>query len=175
MLPMVAIAVGMALGYATGGSVRSIPSPSPRQAAVLMVAYVAQVLVRGVFGAGHAIWWAWSAIGATLAVLLWMTATMSGMRLASAGVALNAIVVLLNGGMPVAAALGSRGGAGIQRFYMLNSRGAAAPVLADVIPLRALGQTIMLSPGDVLLAVGVCAYIYNGMHDMIRIRQKDSA
>lgn len=164
MLPIAAIILGLGLGFATGGRTRSIPVPSTMQAMTVVTLYVAQALVRGVAGASHSLWWSWSLIGLLLAAALWASPSVNGARLASAGVALNALVVALNGGMPVGTDSKWGSIATARPFYLLNVKNAAAAVLADVLPIHLLGSTTLISIGDLLLSVAVCAYITNGMH-----------
>lgn len=175
MLPLIAIAVGVGLGYATGGAVRSIPAPSVPQVAGLAVLYTAQAAIRGLLSGSHAVWWVWSVIGIVLAVLLWLVPAITGARLASAGVAMNVLVVLLNGGMPVVTASAVVGAGAARPFYLLDPKSAVATALADVLPLRLLGQTTMLSVGDILLAIGVCAYVVLGMRREEWNSQEESA
>ncbi len=85
------------------------------------------------------------------------------------GLALNLLVVLSNGGMPVLLtdpiAL-SNAGAQISRslgFYQLAGPGTVLASLGDVVPLGLGAYRVLLSPGDVLLVVGVAALIVSSM------------
>ena len=92
-----------------------------------------------------------------------------GIWVVGVGLALNLLVVLANGGMPVLVtdpiAL-SKAGAPIARsmgFYQLAGPGTALAPLGDVVPLGLGAYRVLLSPGDVLLVVGVATLIVGSM------------
>jgi hypothetical protein len=80
-------------------------------------------------------------------------------------VVLNLVVVVANMGMPVASnlqvaghAIGQSGG-----FYQLAGAETIGGWAGDALPLVAFGQRYLLSPGDMLLMVGVAALIASAM------------
>jgi hypothetical protein len=88
------------------------------------------------------------------------------------GLLLNAVVITANGGrMPLSvealarvahlAALPSGGGG--DGYHMLAGPGTRFPGLGDVLPLGVAGRGLVLSPGDVALALGLAGFIQAGM------------
>ncbi len=99
----------------------------------------------------------------------------SGMWLAGVGILMNFTVIALNGGMPVsteAAAIA----AGLDSLEVVVNdfkhvellATSRLPALADVIPLRLLGISQVISLGDVLLAVGVGQFVESELRRPIR-------
>jgi hypothetical protein len=89
-----------------------------------------------------------------------------GMWLAGIGVLLNFTVILLNGGMPVLTeaafvASGFSPTPQIAESYKHITLDASTllPFLADVIPMRIMGQGTVISMGDVFLAVGLARFL----------------
>jgi hypothetical protein len=89
-----------------------------------------------------------------------------GMWLAGIGVLLNFTVILLNGGMPVLteAALVASGYSPTPQIdasykHIVLDVSSRLPFLADVIPVRIIGQGTVLSLGDVFLAVGLARFL----------------
>jgi hypothetical protein len=88
-----------------------------------------------------------------------------GLWMAGVGVLMNFTVIILNGGMPVLeeAAMVASGFTGPDlptgfKHVMLGDR-SHLTFLADVIPLRLLGQGEVLSLGDIFLAVGLGRFL----------------
>ncbi len=89
-----------------------------------------------------------------------------GMWLAAIGVAMNFLVIALNGGMPVlegavVVASGFESGLNViggMKHVPLDQSTRLA-FLSDVIPLRLAGQGQVLSLGDVFLAVGIGRFL----------------
>ncbi|MFQ5517987.1 MAG: DUF5317 domain-containing protein [Acidimicrobiia bacterium] len=96
-----------------------------------------------------------------LVVLAYVNRTRPGMALAGVGMALNFAVIAINGGMPVLpAAVDLVGGSlplQLDAKHVLLDDTSILIFLADIIPLRWLGQ--VLSIGDVLLAVGLAQFL----------------
>lgn len=89
-----------------------------------------------------------------------------GMWLSGIGVLLNFTVILLNGGMPVLgeAALVASGFAADPQIaesfkHIALDQSSHVPFLADVIPMRLVGQGTVLSLGDVFLGVGLARFL----------------
>lgn len=85
------------------------------------------------------------------------------MLVVASGVALNVLPVLLNSGMPVV--LESAPGVSIQPggFYHLAEIGDVARFIGDCMTLSSPFGRFLLSPGDVVLAVGVVVVIIAAM------------
>jgi hypothetical protein len=96
---------------------------------------------------------------ASLLALNWQ---LPGMRLAALGMGLNALVIGLNGAMPVSldaariAGLGPEGAVGIKHDILGPQ--TLLPWLGDVIPVPILHK--VASIGDVVLAVGIGRFAY---------------
>jgi hypothetical protein len=102
-----------------------------------------------------------------LLFLVILNRTRTGMWLAGVGVLMNFSVIALNGGMPVLpgaaeAAAGFTGGTlSVAESYkhVVLDASTKLSFLADVIPLRMLGQGQVVSLGDVFLAVGLGRFL----------------
>jgi hypothetical protein len=85
------------------------------------------------------------------------------------GLVLNVLVVLLNGGMPVAVpgAVDSGSTAALIReslgFYQIAGESTIGAELGDSMLLRLSTAKLLLSPGDVVLAVGVAVFVSAAM------------
>ena len=89
-----------------------------------------------------------------------------GMWLAGVGILLNFTVILLNGGMPVlteaaVVAADFSGDINISADikHIVMDQTTRLPFLADVIPMRLVGQGHVISLGDVFLAVGLARFL----------------
>jgi len=171
MIALVAIALCLSLGLASGGEMRGLETISLRFELPVLGLFVVQGIARGRIAGtnasslGFAVWVLSCVV---LLVLLAPDWRRAGIWVVAIGLALNLLVVLFNGGMPVYVTTpGSIGAAAsISRsmgFYQLAGPGTALALLGDVIHLGVGGFRAMLSPGDVLLAVGVVAVIISAM------------
>ncbi|MBA2528948.1 MAG: DUF5317 family protein [Euzebyales bacterium] len=155
------VAAGVAVGYLRGGRLRNLASVRLRAIWLVFAAVGAQaalaLLVRaGIPGSVVAV----PLLGLSQLLLLsflWANRMLPGMLLVFLGFAMNAAVIVANGGMPVdeealrAVATGpSDFAAGKHR---LLRPGDPLPLLADVIALPPL--VVVVSAGDVVLAAGV--------------------
>lgn len=177
MILLLAIAAAVAIALFRGGSLRSLSQVRIRWAWLALVALGVQLtlvrfmpeqagLARLLFPLTHV---------AILAVA-WVNRDLAGMRLLAAGVALNLVVIVANGGfMPVAPeALAQAGMAESAQSVALHTRRAASKGfvltreettlwwLSDIIALRLPIQTIF-SPGDILIAAGILLFIQGTM------------
>lgn len=154
---LIAFVMAAVLVPACGGNWRRLASVGLRYEAGIVALFVAQALVRSVFPRVPGLMgltvvcWAVAALGLT--VLLLLNHDVPGASLMAIGLLLNEAVVLLNAGMPVTAGLEA---AGRSRFYSLMGEASLAPWLGDSMPLRFMGTGVLLSPGDVVLGVGLC-------------------
>jgi hypothetical protein len=168
MLAAVAIALGIALGCAAGGSVRTLDSTTRVGSPILILAlFVGQGLARGPLAErlGELTVPVWAACSvALLAVIVSTGLRRPGLAVVGIGVAANALVVLLNHGMPVVPPPGGSSEvveaiAASEGFYVLADQRTYLPALGDVLPaVRGIA-----SLGDMLLAVGVCAFLVYSM------------
>lgn len=168
MIALLALLLGIAAGLAAGGRVRSLMDLRLRYEVALLLLFVAQGVVRGRIEGAEATSWGmpvWIVASVTLCMLLAANIEHAGTVIAATGVTLNLLVVLANGGMPVASGQGNAGAAiaGSEGFYHLANDGTLVSWIGDAMPF-ALGRALFLvSPGDVLLLVGVASLVAGGM------------
>ncbi|WBQ07211.1 DUF5317 domain-containing protein [Kribbella sp. CA-293567] len=103
---------------------------------------------------------------ACIGVFLRLNLRRPGVALLALGFACNALVVALNGAMPVSLATLAR--AGINGFvegprHELADAATRLPWLGDVVPVALPGLGQAISPGDVLIAAGAGLLVYAGM------------
>ena len=110
-----------------------------------------------------------------LLLLVILNRERKGMWLAGLGILMNFSVIAANGGMPVlaeAALAAARYEEGIRVVYGFKHVALDATTLlsflADVIPVRLFGQGQVISLGDVLLAVGLGAFLEDELRQPVR-------
>lgn len=169
MIGLVAIVLGILLGFVAGGSIRRLAQLRFRFEPVLLFVFVVQALARGRLGVAGATTWAlpiWAIASVVLSLLLGLSHKVAGAIVAAAGLLLNLDVVLINRGMPVVVSAVPRAVAAISRsggFYHLANAITLAPWASDALPVRVLGQIQVLSIGDVLLVIGITTIIASSM------------
>lgn len=165
------IALGLAMlvaivGLLRGGSLESLARTQFRLPEILFAGLAVQIVLD--------IWEPqWLSEAATLAVLigsyclvivfLILNRRLPGLALAAAGLAMNMLVIGLNGAMPVSVTAAELAGAegelvaATVKHERLDDDTSLAP-LADVIPLPGLKQVISI--GDVFLALGLAWLVH---------------
>jgi len=161
------------IGWARGGRFGTLARASVRAlpllgAGVLLVVCAqlpqAAVPARLLVAAGYL-----AALG-----MLWINRDRPWLPLVLIGTALNAAVIVANGGrMPVARDAIERAGrtvgpallAGADPRHVLAAPGSPLGVLGDRWAFHAGGFGVVLSAGDVLLAVGIAGFVQGAMHD----------
>ena len=110
-----------------------------------------------------------------LLLLVILNRERKGMWLAGLGVLMNFSVIAANGGMPVlaeAALAAGRYEESLQVIYgykhVALDAGTFLSFLADVIPVRLFGHGQVISLGDVLLAVGLGAFLEDELRQPVR-------
>lgn len=172
-----AIVLAVIVGYARGGRLRRLERIELRAEGLMMGALLVQLAIPMVaqrlhLPSGLALS-LWLATYALLLLALWMNRDRIALVIAGAGVFLNALVIALNGGMPVLAnalrfispgeKVGSSAFAG-DPLHHLAAAGTRLVWLGDVIPVplpSLLGG--VMSVGDVLLMIGVFWLVRDGM------------
>lgn len=149
-------------GYLAGGRLRRLAHLDLRWPWLAVLAVVAQLVIAPLPD-GLAVP---LLVASQLLLLAFILANhhLPGAWLIALGFALNAVVIDLNGGMPVAAeALRWLGGetAVDPGKHRLLADGDLLTVLADVIPVP--GLRIVISVGDLVLAAGVAWLVAAGM------------
>lgn len=158
---LLVVALGLAVGLLAGGRLRHLRATRLSWVGVLLAGLALQVLVD--LAAARELVPAAVTTGGLLVsevlVLAFVVANrrLPGMWLVGLGFALNAVVILANGAMPVDPAAVERLGAErpgeLVGKHELLTAASRLPWLADHLPVAPL-RTV-LSPGDVVLAVGV--------------------
>ena len=104
---------------------------------------------------------------ACIAVVLRLNLRHPGVGLLALGFFSNALVVAVNGAMPVSLAALSRAGVGDAVLsdprHELAGAATRLPWLGDVVPVALPGLGQAVSPGDVLIAAGAGLLLYAGM------------
>ena len=153
---------GLAAGRLRGGRLVYVTRLNPRWLPVLLLAVVAVAAARSavlpVAAARVCV------VGGYLVALAALIANLNipWLWVALTGAALNATVIAANAGrMPVSASVlhtVSRSivlGGATGPFYVLTGPGTALAPLGDTLPLVVGGVGVILSPGDVVLAIGI--------------------
>lgn len=166
LLSLVTLAIAVPVGYFRGGRLGRMGDVHVRALWALAVALAAQIGLSAVppDAPGTTVRGLLAGSLAAVLVFVWANRRLPGMWLVLAGFALNAAVILPNGAMPVAPEaiefLGGDASIG-QGKHRLLTEGDVLWWLGDVIPVPAL--RIIVSPGDVLLAVGVALFVNRAM------------
>lgn len=177
---LLAVAAGLAIGLLAGGRFHHLARRSLR-AEVLLVAGLALQLVAGRMDGAGAGTLLLVSFGLLLAFALANLATV-GMWLVGAGIALNLVVMGLNGGMPVRASALERAGVAepgragevqLSGRHHLERSSDRLVGLADVIPVAPLRE--VLSFGDLLTAVGTADVVVHLLAPAAGRRTKSSA
>lgn len=169
VLALVAIPLGLLLGWLSGGRVGALASIKLKSEWFVLSAFLVQAVLRGRLAgtrpnpAGLLVW---AAVSLVLVLLLAMQKRWLGLRVIAAGTTLNLLVALLNQGMPVAPSAADLVGgitASSGGFYQLAHDATYAIWLGDVLPADVGFATYMLSAGDVLLCVGAVIFVVSAM------------
>lgn len=166
MLAAVAIGLGLVLGLASGGRFSNLRYGVLRWQTPILLLFLVQGVARGAAAPmlGRFAVAIWAACSTALFVLLILQSSQPGLAVAGLGIGLNTLVVLANSGMPVgvsgglvplaAEAVKVSGG-----FYHIADERTSLVLLADILP----AGSGVASIGDVLLAVGVAAFLVSVM------------
>lgn len=178
---LLAIAAGVVVGYARGGRVRRLVSQRPMRSRLLLTALLLYVL--GVLGG-----WAWEPLlpiltalgGLVIAYFAWLNRHFEGALLVALGMATNALVVLLNGAMPISTDAVARSGAAaadLTDSRYVDVADAVLPWLGKIVPVALPGAPEVVSPGDIALAAGCGLIVATSMlvarHRMVRPHPSD--
>lgn len=177
MLWPLAIAFGVALGLAGGGSLSNLALLKFRWPLVLVGAVALRYVVT--FSPLSRVEGAQYVYAASLAVIVlwtvWHLRRLPGVWLVTLGAALNLLVVLANGGrMPVDATLAAQQLGGILAEhghigqYTVMGADTQLGFLGDWMSLGPLPEAY--SPGDVLIAMGIALVILISLH---RVRDSE--
>ena len=169
MILAVVVLLGAALlGRLLGGSLARLGERSLRSTRLASAAVVAQIVGGLVGGPAYAVGLGVSV--ALVAVFLLRNRGVRGTGLVALGLLANALVVSLNGAMPVAGSAAGR--AGVSTQDLLTGADPRHVLMADRTRLRALSDVLpapwpvvpeVLSPGDVMIAAGLGQLVLLGM------------
>src|SRR5690606_33060814 len=168
VLVLLALAVGVVAGFVSGGSLRHLRDDPPIRSRLILTAL--GLYVMGVAGS-----WAWqpllagstAAFWAVLAFYAWLNRRRHGARLIAFGLGLNALVILLNGAMPISTTAQARAGA-----QLTDPTSGRVTITDDTTTLPWLGKNIpvafppspeVVSPGDIAVAAGAATVLATGM------------
>ncbi len=163
----------MVIGWARGGRVEALGQASLRGVPVLGAALVLVVLPRvvPVPPIGDRVMQAGGYLAAL--VVLWQNRAYAWTVLIFAGLGLNSLVIVLNGGrMPITEAALLQVArvadleiavASLDPRHVVVGPGTRLVGLGDIVPLRLNDFGMVLSPGDVLMAVGLAGFVQGQM------------
>jgi hypothetical protein len=170
VLIVAAALLGLAVGLLTGGGLRNLLARRLRWPLVVIAAFLVRELIIRTPLSGSP--WAPAIFTVSLAVLVawtaWHRGELPGIWLVTAGIAMNLLVVLANGGrMPVVASAVGRGPrqlaqTGVWAGYAVMGPGTRLGWLGDWILLPPpLGRLFpeAYSPGDLVSAVGLAVVL----------------
>lgn len=163
----IALAIGVLAGLLRGGSIKNLAHASFRWPAFLAIGCILQVagIVPALEDLAAAL-----LVASYVSLLLFAGANVAiaGMAVVAVGIALNAFVIAVNGGMPVKAEAIVAAGladnvAEAKRLEFRGKRHLATDedrfvVLGDVIPVP-VGNGSVLSYGDLVLALGAAVVL----------------
>jgi hypothetical protein len=174
-LAIVALVGAVAVGYALGGDWARLSALRLRRRRLVVAAILAQAggAMVGVLGVADP---RRSYVGGLAASALCAAAfcarnlRVAGVPLVTAGLVCNALVVALNGAMPVSIVAALHAGVPITRIaagedprHDIAGTGTHWRVLGDVIPVPLPWRPEVVSPGDVLVAAGLAELVVVGM------------
>jgi hypothetical protein len=166
-LVVVVLVVALAVGWLRGGSLDRLGSVPLRARGLVVLALGVQLVGALVGGPFHPVGLAVSA-GLVVAFLA-RNRGLRGTGLVALGLLANALVVGLNGAMPVRLEAAARAGTGVQSIVLGDSRhelegpGTRLRLLGDVIPVPLPVRPEVVSVGDVLVAAGLGQLVALGM------------
>ena len=167
-LVLVVLLCAVLLGRIGGGSLDRLGALDLRRRRLVVAALVVQALGTVVGGPFTAVGLAGSA--ALVTAFLVANRGVRGTGLVALGLGANALVVALNGAMPVAPAAAARAGvalddvaAGLDRRHVVADGATRLPLLGDVVPVLLPLRPEVVSPGDVLVAAGLAQLVVVGM------------
>jgi hypothetical protein len=167
-LVVVAVLTALAVGRLAGGSCAGLTGLVLRRRRLVVAALVAQLVGVVVGGPVHAAGLLVSS--GLVAAFLVANRGVPGTGLVAVGLAANALVVVLNGAMPVAPGAAERAGtatqdllAGTDPRHELVHGTTRLPWLADVVPVPLPLRPEVVSPGDVLVTAGLAQLVAAAM------------
>jgi hypothetical protein len=168
LFALVVLTCALAVGALTGGRLANLAHLGLRRSVLVVVAVLAQL--GGALLGGPAYTAGLASSAALIAGFLVLNRQVPGTVLVGLGLLSNAVVIGLNGAMPVSAwALGKAGlstqdllSGAAARHELADAETALRP-LGDVIPVLLPIRAAVVSPGDVLVVAGLAQVLVVGM------------
>ncbi|TLM80204.1 MAG: hypothetical protein FDZ70_01660 [Actinobacteria bacterium] len=173
MILLISLVAGVLAGWLLRGRVRNLVGLRLRGEGPLAAIVLATALIPRVFEYAGTRWHdalliVWAVMMAVVLWLCWLNVRVPGAVLLGAGLLANTVVIVLNGGMPVAEQAVIRAGGGGEALSKLAGAAFHVPAdgarlwwLGDVVPLS--GLRAVLSPGDLAMGAGVAVLVAWGM------------
>jgi hypothetical protein len=162
-LTVLALLVGGVIGLCTGGRPRFVAQHQVRAWWLLLVGILLQFTAAKVDVGGAAMGNAIVVVGyVSLLAFAAFNRSLVGMGTVAVGLAANALVIGINGGMPVRPAAVAAARVEYGRLHHAEGPGDRLSWLGDVIPARQLH--LVVSFGDLILAVGVADVVAHLLH-----------
>lgn len=164
-LVLVVLLCAVLVGRVCGGSLERLGALDLRQRRLVVAALAVQALGTIVGGPFHAVGLAGSA--ALVTVFLVANRGVRGTGLVALGLGANALVVALNGAMPVSPEAAVRAGVALEpeldTRHVVADDSTRLALLGDVVPVHLPLRPEVVSPGDVLVASGLAQLVVVGM------------
>jgi hypothetical protein len=164
LIALIAAVIAALIGRLSGGSLESLAATAFRWPLFLWAGLVVQIT----FDVWHPDWLSPAGgLGVILATnvlvagFLAANRRLPGMVIAAVGTLLNILVIAVNGAMPVSLRAAGIVDVSIRQLgikHEILDAGTRLPWLGDVIPVP--GLDILISVGDVLLAIGIAWLVY---------------
>ena len=168
LLAVIVLLIAVLLGYALGGRVIRLADLPLRRRLIVVLAVVVQV--GGAVLGGPAYPWGLAASAVLLGVFLLLNRGIHGTGLIALGVLCNALVVGVNGAMPVSGDASGRAGISTQSLlrgddprHQLAGPHTRLRWLGDVVPVLVPYRPLVASPGDLVILAGLAELIVVGM------------
>lgn len=168
LLAVVVLLAALVVGWVRGGSLERLGQLPLRRRSLVVAAVTAQVLGAIVGGPAYPVGLAVSAV--LVMAFLALNHGVRGTGLVAAGLLGNALVVGLNGAMPVSVAASDRARlstqailAGEDMRHELADRRTRLRPLGDVVPVLLPVRPEVVSAGDVLVVAGLAELLVVGM------------
>ncbi len=172
LLVLVMLVGAVVVGRCTGGRLHRLAELPMRGRLLVGGAVAAQLAGALLTGPlGEPVYLAGLAVSAAcVAVFCGLNLRCAGIPLAALGLAFNALVVGMNGAMPVSPYAAARAGiatgpiaAGADPRHEIRGPDTRLAALGDVVPVPWPVSPEVISPGDGLLAAGLALFVFAGM------------
>lgn len=168
ILAALALLAAVVAGWLAGGSLDRLGRLRLTARPLVWFALLAQLLGTVVGGPVYAVGLVTSAL--LVAVFLLRNRGIRGTGLVALGLLSNALVVMVNGAMPVSVYAAGQAGTTTQQIltgedqrHEIARAGTRLRLLGDIVPVRTPVRPEVVSPGDILVAAGLAQLVFLGM------------